>query len=101
MLLPAATGFGLAEFVTLRSAWIPLATAIFTVAELSAGFSSCVGEAAVTVSLIIVPAVAVPLTVYFAVIVPVEPGGTLGLVQDTGAEVQVQVPPPAVTTATE
>ncbi len=37
-----------------------------------------------------------------AVIVPVEPGGTLGLVQLTGAVFgQVHVPPPVVTTATD
>jgi hypothetical protein len=36
------------------------------------------------------------------VIVPVEPGTTLGLVQETGEELgQVQVPPPVVATATE
>jgi hypothetical protein len=36
------------------------------------------------------------------VIVPVEPGGTLGFVQEIGAEFgHVQVPPPEVTTATE
>ena len=35
-------------------------------------------------------------------IVAVEPGGTLGFVQLTGAEFgQVQVPPPVVTTATD
>jgi hypothetical protein len=34
--------------------------------------------------------------------VPVDPGGTLGFVHDTGAEFgQVQVPPPEVTTPTE
>lgn len=34
--------------------------------------------------------------------VAVDPGGTLGFVQDTGARLgQVQVPPPVVTTATE
>ena len=37
-----------------------------------------------------------------AVIVPVEPGSTLGLVHATGAEFgQVQVPPPLFTTAAE
>jgi hypothetical protein len=36
------------------------------------------------------------------VIVPVDPGGTLGFVQDTGAEFgHVQVPPPVVTAATD
>ena len=35
-------------------------------------------------------------------IVPVDPGGTLGLVQLTGAEFgQVHVPPPLVTTETD
>ena len=40
MLLPAVTGLGLAEFVTLRSACVALATAIFSVAELLFGFVS-------------------------------------------------------------
>ncbi len=44
MLLPAVTGFGLAALVTLKSACVPDATAMFTVAELSAGFESCVAD---------------------------------------------------------
>ena len=56
MLLPAVAGFGLAEFAMLRSACAALATAIFTVAELSAGLLSCVADAAVAVSVMIVPA---------------------------------------------
>jgi hypothetical protein len=55
MLLPALTGFGLPEFVTLKSACTPDATAIFTVAELSAVFVSRPVVAPVTVSLMIVP----------------------------------------------
>ena len=58
--------------------------------------------ATVVVSVMIVLAVAVPRTVYLAVMVPVEPGGTLGFVQAMGdAFGQVHVPPPAVTTATD
>ena len=58
--------------------------------------------ATVAVSVMIVPAAVPALTVYLAVIVPVEPGGTLGLVQAIGeAFGQVHVPPPAVTTATD
>ena len=42
------------------------------------------------------------LTLYFAVIVPTDPGGTLAFVQATGAVLgQVHVPPPVVTTATD
>ena len=59
MLFPAVTGFGLAELVTLKSACPATATAMFTVAELSAGFVSCVVVAPVSVSLMILPA-AVP-----------------------------------------
>ena len=40
MLLPAVTGFGLAELVTLRSACVALATPIVTVAELLFRFVS-------------------------------------------------------------
>ena len=58
-MLPAVTGFGLPELVTLKSACVPDATAIFTVAELSNGFVSRVVVAPVSVSVIIVPA-AVP-----------------------------------------
>src|ERR1035441_7098614 len=47
MLLPAVTGFGLPELVTLKSAWVPDATAMFTVAELSNGLVSFVVVVAV------------------------------------------------------
>jgi len=102
MLFPAVTGFGLAELVTLRSACPAPATAMFTVTELSVRFVSCVVVAPVSVSLMIVPADVPAVTLNTAVIVPVEPGGTLGLLQVTGAELgQVHVPPPAVTTDTD
>ena len=102
MLFPAVTGFGLAASVTLKSACPAPATAMFTVAELSVRLVSWVVVAPVTVSLIIVPAAVPAFTLYTAVMVPVEPGGTLGFVQFTGAEFgQVHVPPPEVTTATE
>src|SRR5580658_4365357 len=102
MLLPAVTGFGLPELVTLKSACVADATAIFTVAELSPVLESCVALAPVSVSVIIVPAAVPAVTLYTAVIVPVEPGGTLGLVQFTGPMFgQVHVPPPVVTAATE
>ena len=49
-----------------------------------------------------VPAAVPAATLYTAVIVPVEPGGTLGFVQLTGPVFgQVHVPPPVVTAATE
>ena len=102
MLLPALTGFGLAELVTLKSACVPEATPITTVAELLAMLVSRLVVATVAVSEMSVPAVAVPLTVYLAVIVAVEPGATVVLVQATGEEFgQVHVPPPEFTTATE
>jgi hypothetical protein len=102
MVFPAVTGFGLAEFVTLRSACVAEATAMLTVAELLFGLVSREVVATVAVSVMIVPAVAVPLTVYTAVIVPVEPGGTVALVHATGAvSGQAHVPPPLFTTATD
>jgi hypothetical protein len=55
MLLPAVTGFGLALFVTLRSARVPDDTGMFTVAELFAAFVSRVVVATFTVSTMIVP----------------------------------------------
>jgi hypothetical protein len=63
MLPPAVTGFGLPEFAKLKSASVALATAMFTIAELSEGLLSLVTEPAVAVSEIIVPAGAVALTV--------------------------------------
>ena len=60
-------------------------TAIFTVAVLLFVFVSLVAEATVTVSEMIVPAAVPAATLYTTVIVPVEPGGTLGFVQETGA----------------
>jgi hypothetical protein len=102
MLLPAVTGFGLPEFVMLKSACAALATAIFTVTELSVLLLSFVADDAVAVSAIIVPAAVGLFTVYTAVIVTVDPGGTLGFVQATGPTFgQVHVPPPVVTAATE
>src|SRR5271169_6393347 len=61
ILLPAVTGFGLPELITLKSASVPDATAMFTVAELSAGFVSRVVVAPVSVSVMIVPTGAVTL----------------------------------------
>ena len=60
--MPALTGFGLAEFVTLRSACVPEATAICKVAELLAGFESRELEDEVIVSVINVPAATPRLT---------------------------------------
>src|SRR5271157_860743 len=102
MTFPAVTGFGLAEFVTLRSACVAEATAMLTVAELLFGLVSREVVATIAVSLMIVPAAVPPATVYIAVIVPVEPGGTVGLVHATGAEGgHVHVTPPLFTTATD
>lgn len=55
-MLPAVAGFGLPEFVTFKSACVPEATAILTVAELLAGFVSRELVEAVTVLVMIVPA---------------------------------------------
>ena len=55
MLFPAVTGFGLPTFVTLRSACVPEATGMFTVAELLATFVSRVVVPTLTVSAMIVP----------------------------------------------
>jgi len=81
MFWPAFTGFGLAEFVTLRSACPAVATPISTVAELSLGFVSDVAEAAVAVSVMIVPEAVPAFTLTTTVKVLDEPGATLGLVQ--------------------
>jgi len=81
MFWPAFTGFGLAELVTLRSACPAVATPIFTVAELSLGFVSDVAEAAVAVSVIIVPEAVPAFTLTTTGKVLGEPGATLGFVQ--------------------
>ena len=102
MLPPAVTGLGLAEFAMLKSASPATVTAMFTVTELSEVLLSFVTDDTVAVSAIIVPAGVGLFTLYTAVIVAVDPGGTLGFVHATGAVFgQVHVPPPVVTTATE
>jgi hypothetical protein len=92
MLLPAATGLGLAEFVTLRSACVALATPIITVAELLFWFVSRADVATVAVSVMIVPAAVPAVTVTTTENVLMEPGATLGLVQLMDPDV-VQVHP--------
>lgn len=62
MLLPALTGVGDAAFVTLRSACVPDATAICTVAELSEVLVSRVEVAPMSVSVMMVPAAVPALT---------------------------------------
>jgi hypothetical protein len=102
MLFPAVTGFGLALFVTLRSARVPEATGIVTVAELLAAFVSRVVVATLTVSMMSVPPAVAAATRYIAVTVAVEFGGTLALLQATGALFgHTHVAPPALTTATD
>src|SRR3954470_15112117 len=102
MLFPAVTGFGLEVFVTLKSACVPEETGMVTLAELLGAYVSRVAVPTVTVSLITVPPTVPAVTRYTAVTVPVAPGGTLALVQDTGDVFgQTHVPPPALTTATE
>jgi hypothetical protein len=80
-LFPAVTGLGLAELVMLKSACVAPATAIFAVAELSDGFVSCVTEAAVAVSAMIVPAAVPAFTLTTTGNVLEVPGATLGFVQ--------------------
>jgi hypothetical protein len=80
-LFPAITGFGLAEFVTLRSACPAPATPMFTVAELLPRLVSCVAVATVAVSEIMVPAAVPAFTFTTTGNVPMEPGATLGFVQ--------------------
>ena len=102
MLFPALTGFGLALFVTLKSACVAKATGIVTVAELLLAFVSRVVVATFTVSVMSVPPAVPAVTRYTAVTVPVEPGGTLELLQATGALAgHDHVAPPKLTTATD
>jgi hypothetical protein len=61
IVLPAVTGFGLAEFVTLRSACVAVATPIVDVAVLLARFESRDVVATVAVSVIVPVAVAFTL----------------------------------------
>lgn len=56
MLLPSVTGFGVAVLVTLKSDCVAVATTSVAVATLLLGFESVVVAAAVTVSVITVPA---------------------------------------------
>src|SRR3984957_20777661 len=60
MLLPAATGFGDATFVTVSSPFAVVPTTVLTVAVLFAGFGSLAEELTDAVSLMTVP-LAVPL----------------------------------------
>lgn len=62
-MFPAVAGLGLPELVTLKSACVPDATAILTVAELSVVFVSRVVVVAEAVSLMIVPAAVPAFTV--------------------------------------
>jgi hypothetical protein len=102
MLFPALTGFGLALFVTLKSACAAEDTGMVTVAELLAAFVSRVVVATFTVSVMIVPPAVPAVTRYTAVTVAVEFGGTLALLQATGALFgQAHVAPPKLATATD
>jgi hypothetical protein len=81
MLLPALTGFGLAELVTVRSAWPALATATVVVTVLLAVFVSRVLVPTVAVSVMMVPDAVPEPTATTTGKVLVDPGATLGLVQ--------------------
>ena len=63
MLWPALTGFGLAEFVMLRSAWPATATPMVEVAVLFRIFESSVVVCPVAVSVMMVPAAVPAFTV--------------------------------------
>jgi hypothetical protein len=58
MTLPAVTGFGLADWVKTRSAWVPVAMSVTNVAELLLKLESCEVVATFTVSVMLVPPVA-------------------------------------------
>ena len=55
--LPALTGFGLADWLKIRSACVPAATSVTNVAELLAGLESWDVVPTVTVSVMLVPPV--------------------------------------------
>ncbi len=91
ILLPAVTGFGLAELVTRRSACVAPATAIEDVAELSVVLVSREVVPAVAVSVMIVPAAVPAFTLNTTVNTADDPAATLGFVQElAGNPVQVQ-----------
>jgi hypothetical protein len=89
---PAVTGFGLPEFVALKSAWVPLATPIVTTDELFARFVSCEVVPTMAWSVMMVPAAVPAFTVTLYVNVLVEFSATLGFEQLTDPVV-VQVQP--------
>ena len=81
MLLPATTGFGLAEFVTLRSASVVFVTPMVTLAVLFAALESRGVLPTVTVSVMSVPAVALAGTFTITGNELVVPGAKLVSVQ--------------------
>lgn len=89
IVLPADTGFGLAEFVTLKSACPAPATAIFTVAELLFRLISRVVVVSVPVSVMMVPAAVPAFTFTVTTNVLTEPGRIVGSVHPAANEVQV------------
>jgi hypothetical protein len=89
MFCPAFTGFGLAEFVTLRSACPAPATGILRVAELLFRLVSWVVVVPVSVSVMRVPAGVPAFTVTEKTNVLMVPGARLGLVQPVTKEEQV------------
>ena len=89
-MLPAATGFGLAELVTLKSAWVVPATPMVTVAELSLLLVSVVGVATVAVSVMMVFAGVPAATLTMTGNVLVEVGAKVG-----SEQLMVPVPPTA------
>lgn len=92
ILLPAATGFGLPEFVALRSANVPEVIPMVEVAELLARFESRVAVPTVAVS--VMEPVAPAFTLYTTVNVPEYPAGTVASVH-CGGKVPVQLHPVA------
>lgn len=82
LLGPINTGFGVAVFVTARSAWPLVATTTVAVAELLDGFGSGVADAILAVSVITVPEAVVPLTLTVTVKVVDAPTANVGIVQE-------------------
>ena len=81
MLFPPVTGFGIAELVTLRSAWPAVATTSVAVALLLLGFGSVVVDETSAVSVITVPAAVPTFTVSTTVNVAEAPDASVAFKQ--------------------
>jgi hypothetical protein len=88
MLLPATTGDGAPEFVTLRLT--AAFTSVLTVVELLAALGSLVAEDTEEVAAMVVPSAVAALTLTITLMFATEPAARLGFVQET-----LPVPPTA------